>query len=213
MEEKKKKNNIKWIIVGILLFCFTMIAIFLVTDKIHMLDTVVYNLISKFINPTMTSIVKVITNFGDPITIVVIGLIFSYIFGIKKKDKKTAILFCLNLVIAALLNFILKNIFTRTRPEMINITTESGYSFPSGHSSIAMACYGYIIYVINKKCNNKKIKILSTVILSILIFLIGLSRVYLGVHYASDILAAFMITLSYLIIYTHITNRGKNNLT
>lgn len=205
MQKKSNKNNIKWITVGMLLFFFTIIAIFVATNKIHVFDNFVYGIISKIINPTITSIVKVITNFGDPIFIVIIGMIFSYIFGIRKKEKKTAIMFCLNLVIAALLNFILKNIFVRTRPEIINIITESGYSFPSGHSSIAMACYGYIIYIINKKCDNKYVKIISTICLSILILLVGLSRVYLGVHFASDVIAAFCITLSYLIIYTHLT--------
>lgn len=210
MQKNSNKSNIKWIILGILTFCFAIIAIFMVTNRIHVFDNFVYGIIAKFINPTMTSIVKAITNFADPISIVVIGLIFSYIFGIMKKDRKTAILFCLNLVIAALFNFGLKNIFTRTRPEIINLITESGYSFPSGHSSIAMACYGYIIYIINKRCDNKYIKITSTILLSILIVLIGLSRVYLGVHFASDVIAAFTITLCYLIIYTHITQKIIN---
>lgn len=210
MQRRINKNNVKWIIFGILIVCFIIITTFMLTDRIYRFDNALYNIISKCINPTMTSIVKIITNFADPITIVIIGLIFSYIFGVKKKDKKVAILFCLNLVIAALFNFTLKNIFVRTRPEMINIITESGYSFPSGHSSIAMACYGYLIYIINKKYDNKYIKILSTVLLCILIILVGLSRVYLGVHFASDVFAAFIITLSYLIVYVHVTENIMN---
>ncbi len=209
MKEKINKN-IKWIIFGISLFIFTIIAIYMVTDKIHVFDSYIYSIVSKCITPTMTSIVKVITNFADPITIVVFALIFSYIVGIRKKDKKTAILFCLNIVSIALLNYLLKNIFVRTRPELINIITESGYSFPSGHSSISMAMYGYLIYLINTKCSNKKVKIISTVLLSVLIFLVGTSRVYLGVHYASDVIAAFLISLSYLIVYTHMTREIFN---
>jgi len=209
MKEKINKN-IKWIVFGILIFAFTMIAIFMVTGKIHIYDNYIYNVISKCINPTMTSIVKVITNLANPVTIVAFGLIFSYIVGIKKKDRKTAILFCLNLVIVSLLNYLLKNIFVRTRPEMINIITESGYSFPSGHSAISMGMYGYLIYLINTRSSNKKIKGIFTVILSILILLIGLSRVYLGVHYASDVTAAFLLFLGYLIVFTYITENIKN---
>jgi len=152
----------------------------------------------------MTKIVMIITNFANPITIVLIALIVSCIIGINNKDKKTALLFCINLVIMALLNLIFKNIFSRTRPEMINIITESGYSFPSGHSSIAVACYGYLIYILNRIIKNKNIKCVYTIILSILILLIGLSRIYLGVHYASDVLAAFLLSISYLIVYTHL---------
>lgn len=204
--EKRLSKNIKWVVFGLLLFAFTMVAIFMVTDKIHVFDKYIYNIISKCINPTMTSIVKVITNLASPITIVILGLVFSYIIGIKKKDKRTAILFCLNLVVVALLNFLLKNIFTRTRPEMINIITESGYSFPSGHSAISMGMYGYIIYLINTRCSNRKVKVTMTIILSLLILSVGLSRVYLGVHYASDVTAAFLLFLSYLIVFTHVTD-------
>ncbi len=205
MKEKIRKN-IKWIIVGILLICFIIIAFFMVTGKIHGFDRYIYNIISKFINPITTNIVKIITNLASPIVIVIITLIVSYILGIRKKDKKTAIMFCLNPCIITLLNFGIKNIFERTRPELISIIAESGYSFPSGHTSLSMAFYGYIIYLINKKCSNKKVKITGTIIFSILIFLIGLSRVYLGVHYASDVIAAFVLSLSYLIIYTHIVH-------
>ena len=208
--KQKINKNIKWIIFGISLFVFTIIAIYMVTDKIHVFDSYIYSGISMLITPTMTSIVKVITKFADPITIVIFALIFSYIVGIRKKDRKTAILFCLNIVIVALLNYLLKNIFLRTRPELINIITESGYSFPSGHSSISMAMYGYLIYLINIKCNDKKVKIVSTILLSILILLVGASRVYLGVHFASDVIAAFLISLSYLIVYTHITREIFN---
>jgi len=203
---KQLIKNLKWIITIILLFCFTMIAISMVTDKIHVYDNYIYNGIAKVINPTMTTIVKVITNFANPIFIVVFALAFSYIVGIKKKDRKTAILFCLNLCIISLLNLVLKNIFARTRPELVNIITESGYSFPSGHSSISMAMYGYLIYLINTRCNNKKVKIVLSIMLVILILLIGTSRIYLGVHYASDVTAAFLLSLSYLIVYTHITD-------
>jgi len=204
-------ENIKWVVVGVLLFCFTIIVLFMITDKIHVFDSCVYNQIYKIINPTMTSVVKCITNLGGPLFIVIFALVFSLIIGIKEKDKRTALLFCLNLVIVALMNLLLKNIFMRARPEMINIITESGYSFPSGHSAISMGMYGYLIYIINAKSKNNKVKFISTILLSILILLIGLSRVYLGVHYISDVLASFLIYLSYLIIFTHITENRKDN--
>lgn len=209
MKEKIAKN-IKWVILGILLVLFALISVFMVKDKINVYDNYIYNIISKTISPAMTTIVKVITNFANPIIIVVFGLIFSYIVGIKKKDRKTAILFCLNLVIVSLLNYLLKNIFTRTRPELINIIAESGYSFPSGHSSIAMAMYGYLIYLVNTRCSNRKVKLVTTILLSILILLIGVSRVYLGVHYASDVTAAFLLFLGYLIVFTYITENIKS---
>ena len=66
------------------------------------------------------------------------------------------------------------------------------------------AFYGFLIYLIYKKIENKKLKIILMTILSLLILLIGVSRIYLGVHYTSDVFAGFCVSISYLAIYTHI---------
>lgn len=94
--------------------------------------------------------------------------------------------------------YILKAIYQRPRPEpFLHLITEGGYSFPSGHTVTAFIFYGMMIYLLHNRIKaqgNKKSRALIngiTVLLSVLIFLIALSRVYLGVHYPSDILAGF----------------------
>ena len=82
---------------------------------------------------------------------------------------------------------------------MIHMVTEHGYSFPSGHAMISTAFYGLIIYLIYKNANkHKKIYI---ALLTILIFLIAVSRVYLGAHYATDVIAGIIFAIIYLIIF------------
>ena len=112
----------------------------------------------------------------------------------------------INLVCITILQIVLKNIFARVRPVDINLIEETGYSFPSGHSLTAFAFYGFIIYLIYKSNITKRRKIIFTTMFSLFIFIVGLSRVYLGVHFFTDVVGAFTFSLAYLIIYTHIIN-------
>ena len=123
------------------------------------------------------------------------------------KNKKIGLSIFSNLVIITILNQLLKRILQRPRPTEYRIIEETGYSFPSGHSMVSMAFYGYLIYLIYKYVKNKYIKWISIVLLSILICSIGVSRIYLGVHYTSDVLGGFFISISYLIIYISAANK------
>ena len=105
---------------------------------------------------------------------------------------------------------ILKNVVERPRPIGYRIIDETGYSFPSGHSMISMAFYGLIIYYIWKNVKNKKIRNIACILLGILIGLIGISRIYLGVHYASDVIGGFVISIIYLILFTTIYKNIKS---
>lgn len=118
------------------------------------------------------------------------------------KEKKIAFSIPLNLLIITVLNIVLKNIVERPRPIGYRLIDETGYSFPSGHSMISTAFYGLIIYFIWKNVKNKTIRNVSCILLVILIVLIGISRIYLGVHYASDVIGGFSISIAYLIIFT-----------
>ena len=123
------------------------------------------------------------------------------------RSKKMSFSILLNLVIVTFLNIFLKNIIQRPRPDDFRLINETGYSFPSGHSMISMAYYGYLIYLIFKFVKNKKLKTFLITFLCILILTIGLSRIYLGVHYTSDVIAGFVLSVSYLIIYTSIIKK------
>ena len=131
----------------------------------------------------------------------------TVILVILIKNKKIGLSIFSNLIIITVLNQLLKRILQRPRPTEFRIIEETGYSFPSGHSMVSMAFYGYLIYLIYKYVKNKYVKWISIVLLSILICAIGVSRIYLGVHYTSDVLGGFLVSISYLILFISTVNK------
>ena len=207
MKEKLKEfivKNLKWIVLFICLIGFFSLAEDVFNKEIMNGDIVGYKLVSTFlISDFATPIAKFITNFGG--AIILIGLAFMLLIFIK--NKKIGVSIISNLAIITVLNQLLKRIVQRPRPTEFRIVEESGYSFPSGHSMVSMAFYGYLIYLIYKYVKNKYLKWISIILLSILICFIGISRIYLGVHYTSDVLGGFFISISYLIIYISAVNK------
>lgn len=207
MKEKSKEfiiKNLKWIILFICLIGFLALAEDVFHKEIMKGDIIGYKIISTFlISDFTTPIAKFITNFGGAIFLITLTIVLLVLI----KNKKIGISIFSNLVIVTILNQLLKAILQRPRPTEYRIVEETGYSFPSGHSMVSMAFYGYLIYLIYKYVKNKYIKWISIVLLSILVCSIGISRIYLGVHYTSDVLGGFLISMSYLVIYISAVNK------
>ena len=197
-------NNYKWIICFLCIILFLALAEDVFNHEIMNGDIIGYNLISKYlIKDNITPIMKVITFYGGAIFLVSLTILLFIII----KNKKIGILIGTNLVTITLLNQLFKFILQRPRPTEYGIINEVGYSFPSGHSMVSMAFYGLLIYFIYKYVKNKYVKAILIILLSLLIIMIGISRIYLGVHYTSDVIAGFLFSLSYLIIYIKISNQ------
>ena len=207
MKEKIKDffiKNLKWIILFVCLIGFLALAEDIFNKEIMNGDIVGYDIVSKLFKFNVsTPIAKFITNFGGAIFVISLTTILFFVI----KDKKIGISIIANLGIVTILNQIIKFIMQRPRPTEFRIIEETGYSFPSGHSMVSLAFYGYLVYLIYKYINNKHLKRTLIIILSILICVIGVSRIYLGVHYTSDVLGGFLISLAYLIIYIELVNK------
>lgn len=203
MKDLKKfiRKNLKWIILFICVICFLEMAEDVFEKELMKRDVIGYELINKYlISDFATPIAIFITQFGG-----VMGLlVLSTIAFILIKDKRIGVAIYLNLFCVGVLNQVLKHIVQRPRPNGFRLIDESGYSFPSGHSMASAAFYGFFIYLVYKKVKNKKLKIFLIVLLSIFIVSIGVSRIYLGVHYTTDVIAGFLVSISYLTIYTSI---------
>ena len=204
---KKLKDNYIWIILVVSLIMLLSLIIIVSIKENLILDEKVYNTISKYlIKDSIIPIAKAVTFLAS--TPFFIGFALLLFFMIK--NKKIGISIIVNLGLSAVTNFIVKNIVQRPRPIGHRLINETGYSLPSGHSMVSMAFYGYLIFLIYRYVKNKKLKISLIVILSLLIILIGLSRVYLGVHYTTDVLAGYLLGISYLVVYVYIVNKIKN---
>lgn len=148
------------------------------------------------------TIFSYLTRLGDWYTLIIITLMLLILKN-KKYFKYTSI----NLAVIALLNQLLKNVIKRPRP-VIGDGKFSGYSFPSGHAMVSMAFYGLLIYLVFSSNLNKKVKILLITCLSLIILLIGFSRIYLEAHYITDVLSGFTLSIFYLTIYTSLIKMG-----
>lgn len=202
MKEKIKniiKKNYKYVIILICIIIIYSIMEDLFKKETMNIDLFIYKIIVLSMrNNIFTTIFKIITNLGGVYCLIIIAMA-SAIFI---KNKKIAFAIPLNLILSTMLNLLLKNIVERPRPIGYRLIDETGYSFPSGHSMVSAAFYGLIIYFIWKNVKNEKLKYIACILLSILIAIIGISRIYLGVHYATDVLGGFTISIIYLIIFT-----------
>ncbi len=166
-------------------------------NLINAIDSSIYNFLAQTMNPGLTGIMTFASFLGSAITVIVLSLGFIFLLKNKRNSKYITI----NLALVFLLNRILKLIVARERPNVLRLVSEEGYSFPSGHAMVSMGFYGFLIYLSYANIKSKKIKYPLIIFLSILILLIGISRIYVGVHYATAVIGGFVIGIMYLAVF------------
>lgn len=182
-----------WIALIIGAAVFGVMAVLQACEPLAM-DRAVYAGLSSLQTPAVTLFFKGVTFLGDTRWFILLCLVIL----ILARPRWQGGLFILNALLAGGANQGLKWLFERARPGENPLITVGGFSFPSGHSMAAMAIYGMLIYAVWHTSWSRRRKGVCTVALSALILLIGLSRIYLGVHFASDVLAGFGAGLAIL---------------
>ena len=205
----KNNKNILYISIPFLLVILLITSKVIVGKELY-IDKLAYHLfIEKLRNDKLNTFMKLATKLSNPEVMIVIAII-SIIICIKFiKNKKLSLGIILNLAGITLINQILKFIFRRERPTGYRLIEMSGYSFPSGHAMASLAFYGLLIYITKRLIKNKYLKILLIILNIAIIILIGVSRIYLGVHYLSDVLTGYSISIIYLLITTKLLNKYK----
>jgi membrane-associated phospholipid phosphatase len=160
-------------------------------DPITQFDVTVANLLHQHATATTTELAKGITRLGSPVTIGVWGLLVAVIL-LTRKDYLTAGGWVAALLGGGLLDGLLKQIFQRPRPTWdAPIITAQGFSFPSGHAMGSLVAYGMLAYVAGLALDRTWERVALAGCTLALVLLIGLSRMYLGVHYFSDVVAGY----------------------
>lgn len=171
-------------------------------------DDAIYNYVSGFLSDDMTRFMKFMTFMGSewPITTLAIAIPFLIFILKKKKYYAAGLMATLNIATGSPLYEVLKQIFRRPRPSIHRLIEIGGYSFPSGHSMNSMIFYGFLVYLILEYMKSR-LKYPLAAVICLMIPLIGISRIYLGVHYASDVLAGFIFGFIWLIFFINFAER------
>lgn len=195
-------------LISFLFFVLTTIAVhYGIVDQ---LDHAVTSFIQNFESPLLTAIFITFTHIGSFIGTIIIFLILLYFFR-RFNWRAESILLTGTVLSTPIINIILKELIQRPRPTASFLVEVSGYSFPSGHTMYAVSLYGITLTLIWFKLKRMGERIFLTIAISFMILTIAISRIYLGVHYPSDIIGGifasnFMISFTF---YLYLTERRR----
>ena len=198
----------KKILAGVLFVVFIIWTVLIKMNLLVGFDEFFYKLITSSMNDTLTSIFKIITFFGSTVFMVIFAIVLFVIFILKKKNI-ISYLTSSCLIISTIFNNVIKVIVRRSRPDVLKLVHETSFSYPSGHTMASVSIYGIIIYLLLKSNLNKTLKYVGSIGLSILTILIGISRIYLGAHFMSDIIGAILVSTIWLLVFTSIIEDKK----
>lgn len=158
-------------------------------------DSQITDFITSFRTPELNTFFQFITDLGDVYAYMVATTIAAIFFFFKLRNKWFVIQLLGVLILSALANIALKRAFNRARPTIEHLVVVKSLSYPSGHAMSAMAFYGFLTYLIFQIKMPKWLRAVLTTLFVFLILSIGISRIYLGVHFPSDVAGGFIAGL------------------
>ena len=168
--------------------------------SIYPIDILVTQICQRYTSPGLDFAAVVITDFGSGLALVGVVVVASVLLWRRGQVFSAKIAF--SSLVAYPVNLILKLIFQRARPSISMVRVlgpDMGYSFPSGHAMVSVAVYGILIYLFLQRYKGSG-RMAFMLGVTILIILIGLSRIYLGVHWLTDVLGGWMVGLCILLV-------------
>lgn len=156
--------------------------------------------VHQLASPLMTAIMRGLSFAGSTIALT-LGTIVVVVRFVMRKWKREAKLFAITMIGAALLNITLKLAFKRPRPvPFFNLSPPETYSFPSGHSLTSAVFFGALAALLTARIKSKRVRVAMWIVSTAMFLSIGLSRIYLGVHYTTDVIAGFAAALIWILV-------------
>ncbi|HZI52621.1 MAG TPA: phosphatase PAP2 family protein [Chitinophagaceae bacterium] len=192
------------ILLSLILFA-TVIGLLVFTIRPHVrkykpADLRVFERVNLLVSPATNRFMLFITLLGKHQFLIPANLLLIFFFLFINQQTWFSIRVAAIALSSLALMFILKYLFRRKRPLSPLLKAARGLSFPSGHAIMSVTFFGTIIFIVRHSLENNFLRTSIIVLLVALIILIGFSRVYLRVHYASDVIAGFIIGILWLII-------------
>lgn len=194
--------NKKYILLIFLIILFIIDAVLVINNQVGWFDNTIYNAVRSINNSFFDQYFNFFTILGNPVSIIILLVVLNIFLS-----RKDAIMCDILSITSVITNTIIKNIVRRDRPNVLRLVSEHGFSFPSGHSMISLTLYGYLFYISFTKIKNNKLRIITSIMLLFLIVNICISRIYVGVHYSSDVLGGVLLGLFELILIIHFNNK------
>lgn len=181
------------------LFFFAWLADEVLEGGTKAMDETVRIFVNGFASQPLTLLMNFVTVLGSTLFLSTVFVCVFIIF-IRKNRKRPAILITVTMAGAVILNFVLKVSFARPRPvPFFDTPLPNSYSFPSGHALFALCFYGALAWIFAEMTRKHSLKSLIWVAAVFLVLLIGMSRIYLGVHYPSDVIAGYAASIVWII--------------
>ncbi len=188
-----------WVLVPVLcVLAFSYVLVEVLGGDIVRFDNIAYYVVVvRLRHAWLTPIMESFTALASPIVI----LAMVVVTGAFAPGRRPAICATINLIAIVAINTLIKEFIQRPRPEGYRLIAETGYSFPSGHSMVSMAFYGFLAWLVWRYERDTIERWFYCIMIASAVVMVGVSRVYLGVHYASDVLAGFLVAMAWLAIY------------
>lgn len=190
--------GIKFQLSKAILFCaiffagFCYLAYSISVNGFLTLDDTVISIVQGWESPILTNLMKFFTTIGSANVVILTSLGILFFLYKVLNYRSELVLFIVVMIGSPVLNWLLKAIFQRARPDLQRLIDIGGYSFPSGHAMNAFTFYGILSFLLWRHISTKWGRSLLIVISTLMILMIGISRIYLGVHYPSDILGGYL---------------------